>query len=252
MFAGDPSDVPVFVLGMPRSGTTLTEQIIASHPDVHGAGELRDLMQVAQQQVSNGLFQTFPDSLADLTPQTLSAWGRQYVDGLRQRAPDARRITDKMPANYLALGLIPLILPHAKIIHVKRNPVDTCVSCFTRLFNRHQDATYDLAELGRHYASYARLMQHWREVLPAGTFHEVQYEELVANTEQQARALIEYCGLEWNEACLDFHKTKRNIRTASVTQVRQPIYASSVERWRHYEKYLGPLLAGLGEFAPPV
>lgn len=242
--AGNPSDVPVFVLGMPRSGTTLTEQIIASHPDVFGAGELRDLMEVAQ---SGSL--PYPDNLAALDRATLAAWGDEYVRRLRARAPGAKRITDKMPANYFALGLIPLMLPNAKIIHVKRNPVDTCVSCFTRLFNRHQDATYDLHELGRHYASYARLMAHWRAVLPAPTFMEVQYEDIVADMEGQARRLIDWVGLPWNDACLAFHKTRRNIRTASVTQVRQPIYASSVERWRNYEKYLGPLLDGLGEFA---
>ena len=154
-----------------------------------------------------------------------------------------------MPANYLAMGLIPLMLPNARIIHVMRNPVDTCLSCFTRLFNRHQDATYDLHELGRHYATYARLMQHWRATLPAGSFMEVQYEDIVADMQGQARRLIDWVGLPWDEACLEFHKTERSIRTASVTQVRQPIYNSSVERWRHYEKYLGPLLDGLGEFA---
>ncbi|MDD5247610.1 MAG: tetratricopeptide repeat protein [Rhodocyclaceae bacterium] len=248
---GAASDVPVFVLGMPRSGTTLTEQIIASHPEVFGAGELADLMAIVQQPpVAGGNFLAYPENLAPLGRERLSAWGADYVARLVRRAPTARRITDKMPANYLALGLIPLMLPQARIVHVKRNPVDTCLSCFTRLFNRHQDATYDLAELGRHYASYARLMQHWRAVLP-GRFLEVQYEDIVADMEGQARRLIDFCGLEWDDACLAFHKTKRSIRTASVTQVRQPIYASSVERWRHYEAFLGPLLDALGEFAPP-
>lgn len=245
--AGDASDIPVFVLGMPRSGTTLTEQIIASHPLVHGAGELRDLMQVVQQPMNGQAFQAYPENLLQLNRENLTQWGQQYVSGLRQRAPDAKRITDKMPANYLAMGLIPLMLPNAKIIHVKRNPVDTCVSCFTRLFNRHQDATYDLAELGKHYSNYAKLMQHWRAVMPAGSFIEVQYEDIVADMEGQAKRLIDFVGLEWDEACLDFHKNTRNIRTASVTQVRQPIYTSSVERWRNYEQFLGPLLEALGE-----
>jgi hypothetical protein len=135
-------------------------------------------------------------------------------------------------------------------VHVRRNPVDTCVSCFTRLFQRHQDATYDLAELGRHYANYARLMEHWRKVLPEGSFLEVQYEDIVADMETQARRLIDWCGLEWDDACLEFHKNERSIRTASVTQVRQPIYTSSVERWRNYEQFLDPLLEALGEFRP--
>ncbi len=248
--AGDPSAVPVFVLGMPRSGTTLTEQIIASHPAVHGAGELRDWLRIVQQQTLDGTRQTFPENLAALTRETAAAWGRDYVLRLRQRAPHAARITDKMPANYLALGLIPLILSGAKIIHVARDPVDTCVSCFTRLFNHHQDATYDLYELGRHYADYARLMAHWRAVLPDGAFLEVAYEDIVADVESQARRLIDWIGLEWDAACLSFHETMRNVRTASVTQVRQPVYRSSVQRWRNYEKFLGPLFLGLGEYAP--
>ncbi len=245
--AGDASQVPIFVLGMPRSGTTLTEQIIASHPDVHGAGELPDLLAIAQRPL-NGM--GFPDNIRAIDRDRLAAWGADYVAGLRGRAPDAKRITDKMPANFFAVGLIHLMLPNAKIIHVNRNPVDTCLSCFTRLFNRKQNQTYDLAELGRYYVDYMRLMEHWRKVLPAGTFLDVQYEEIVADQEAQARRMLDYCGLEWNDACLDFHKHKRSIRTASVTQVRQPIYTSSVERWRPYEKHLGPLLDALGDLVP--
>jgi tetratricopeptide (TPR) repeat protein len=249
--AGDPSDVPVFVFGMPRSGTTLTEQIIASHPDVYGAGELHDLLLIAEKNTSGNYTPlTFPDNLRTLDQRTLSAWGAEYVAGLRQRAPNVQRITDKMPANYFAIGLIHLMLPNAKIIHVNRNPVDTCLSCYTRLFNRKQEHTYDLAELGQYYVHYARLMDHWRKVLPAGAFLDVQYEDIVADQEVQARRLIAYCELEWNPACLDFHNTKRSVRTASVTQVRQPIYTSSVERWRNYEKFLGPLMDALGDLAP--
>jgi tetratricopeptide (TPR) repeat protein len=245
--AGDPSQVPVFVLGMPRSGTTLTEQIIASHPDVHGAGELPDLLTIAQRQLQGV---GFPENIRAMDQQTLTAWGADYVSGLRQRAPEAKHITDKMPADFFAVGLIHLMLPNAKIIHVNRNPVDTCLSCFTRLFNRKQNQTYDLAELGRYYVDYVRLMDHWRKVLPAGAFLDVQYEDIVADQEAQARRMLDSCGLEWDEACLDFHKHKRSIRTASVTQVRQPIYNSSVERWRPYEKHLGPLLDALGDLVP--
>jgi tetratricopeptide (TPR) repeat protein len=249
--AGDPSSLPVFVLGMPRSGTTLTEQIIASHPEVYGAGELHDLLKVAHRNITGTTDAiVFPDNLRSLDHATLAAWGAEYVSGLQQRAPDARHITDKMPANFFAVGLIHLMLPNARIIHVNRNPVDTCLSCFTRLFNRKQEHTYDLAELGQYYVHYARLMEHWRKVLPAGAFLDVRYEDIVADQEAQARRLIAYCGLEWNDACLDFHNTKRSIRTASVTQVRQPIYSTSVERWRHYEKFLGPLLDALGDLVP--
>src|SRR5574340_384083 len=192
----------------------------------------------------------FPDNLPLLDRERLAAWGAEYVAGLRRRAPDAPHITDKMPENFLAVGLIHLMLPNAKIIHVNRNPVDTCLSCFTKLFNHKQEHTYDLAELGRYYADYARLMEHWRKLLPGGAFLDVQYEDIVADQEAQARRIIEYCGLEWNDACLDFHKNKRPISTASMTQARQPIYKSSVERWRPYEKFLGPLLDALGELVP--
>lgn len=245
--SGNPTDIPVFVLGMPRSGTTLTEQIIASHPSVHGAGELPHLMAIVHQNPDDDSLAAFPDNLTRLTEETLMRWGTDYSKRLQNHHKDARRITDKMPVNYLGLGLIPLMLPQARIIHVRRDPVDTCVSCFTRLFNRDQQATYDLYELGRHYRNYARLMEHWRRVLPPGSFLDVDYEEIIENQEAQARRLIDWIGLEWNDACVEFHKTKRNIRTASVTQVRQPIYKTSVARWRHYEKFLGPLLDGLGD-----
>lgn len=245
---GDSSRLPIFVLGMPRSGTTLTEQIIASHPDVHGAGELPDLMAIAQRDVA-GTGAVFPNNIPALDQAGLSAWAADYVAGLHRRARDARHITDKMPANFLAIGLIHVMLPNAKIIHVNRNPVDTCLSCFMQLFSSKQEHTYDLSELGRYYVDYARLMEHWRSVLPAGAFLDVQYEDIVTDQETQARRIIDFCGLEWNDACVDFHKNKRSICTASVTQVRQPIYKSSVERWRPYEKFLGPLLDALGDLA---
>ena len=233
---------PVFVLGMPRSGTTLTEQILASHPLVHGAGELKTLMEVMNVKQPSGQGFGFPTSLQYVTPETMTQWGQNYVSLLREHSDDALRITDKMPINYLALGMISLILPKATIIHVQRNPLDTCLSCFTCLFNRHQEATYNLSELGRHYVNYIRIMQHWRNILPAGRFLEVRYEDIVADTEVQARRLIEAAGLPWDAGCLDFHKNKRAIRTASVKQVRQPIYQSSLDRWKRYEKFLGPLL----------
>jgi len=241
---GDPSHVPIFVLGMPRSGTTLTEQIIASHPEVHGAGELPDLTAIAKRLIAGT---TYPDNMLLLDPARLTDWGAEYVAGLQRRAPDNQRITDKMPGNFLAVGLIHLMLPNAKIIHVKRNPADTCLSCFNTIFTSGQEYSYDLSELGRYYADYARLMEHWRQVLPDSAFLEVQYEDIVADQEVQARRLIEYCGLAWDDACLDFHKNKRAVLTASASQVRRPLYRSSVERWRNYEQFLTPLLNELEE-----
>lgn len=243
--AGCQSDLPIFVLGMPRSGTTLTETILASHPDVFGAGELHDIIQIAAHARVEGI--GYPRNMCGIEQADLSAMGAQYVAGLRSRAPGSPRITDKMPANFHYLGLIHLMLPNAKIVHVKRNPVDTCLSNYTRLFNRSQYQSYDLTEVGRYYLHYARLMEHWRMVLPADAFYEIQYEELVADQEGQARALLKYCGLEWNDACMDFYKTERVVRTASITQVRQPIYTSSVEKWRKYQNHLEPLLQVLSD-----
>lgn len=248
--AGDPSDMPIFVLGMPRSGTTLVETIIASHPMVHGAGELTDLLDIAAQPYPDGDSPGYPLSLRDVTQDALTAMGARYVEGVSVRADAVRHITDKNPFNFLALGLIHLIMPNAKIVHVRRNPLDTCLSGFTQLFNADTQAySYDLAEIGGYYANYARLMEHWYDVLPDGAFCELQYEELVADKEGQIRRLIDYCGLEWNDACLESHKSGRSVKTASITQVRQPVYTSSVGRWRHYEEYLQPLLDALGRYA---
>jgi tetratricopeptide (TPR) repeat protein len=244
--AGDPAEQPVFILGMPRSGTTLTEQIVASHPQVHGAGELTLLLDV----IGSGASDPFPDSVRGLSRDRAARMGAAYAQRLRDAAPDALRITDKMPANYLAVGLIHVLLPNAKIIHVQRDPVDTCLSCFTRLFATGQEWSYDLVELGRHYVNYTKIMNHWREVLPSDAFLEVRYEDVVGNLESEARRIVAYCGLEWDEACLAFHQNKRSVRTASVRQVRQPIYRTSIARWRKYEAQLQPLLQVLGELTP--
>jgi hypothetical protein len=182
--------------------------------------------------------------------EDFTALGARYVKGLQERCPEARHITDKMPANFFAVGLIHLMLPNARIVHINRNPIDTCLSCFTRMFNNGQFHTYNLTELGLYYRNYVKLMNHWRQVLPAGSFLDLQYEELVTDKEEQTRRLIEFCGLEWNDACLESHKNERSIRTASVTQVRQPVYTSSIERWKRYESFLQPLIKALGDIAP--
>ncbi len=237
--AGHPSDLPVFVLGMPRSGTTLVEQIISSHPEVHGMGELRELFNIVERGGTEHQSER----------EKIAGWGKDYIGAMQVRAPHASRITDKMPTHFFAIGLIHLMLPNAKIIHVRRSPLDNCLSCFTQLFNSAHEYSYDLAELGRYYVGYAGLMEHWRRVLPEGAFLEVDYEDVVSDPEGQARRMVEYCGLEWNAACLDFHRNERPIQTASVMQVRQPMYRSSVGRWRHYEPYLAPLIDALGDLA---
>jgi hypothetical protein len=189
----------------------------------------------------------YPEFATVLLPQELRRIAEAYVDRLSRHAPSAERITDKMPSNFYFVGLIHLALPGAKIIHANRNPVDTCLSCFSKLFAGEQSQTYDLAELGRYYRAYHGLMAHWRQALPPGAFLDVHYEEVVADTEGQARRILDYCGLPWDPRVLDFHRTQRPVKTASASQVRRPIYGSSVARWRNYESHLGPLLAELGD-----
>ena len=248
--SGASTRKPIFVLGMPRSGTTLVEQILASHPRVAGAGELKDLNDTVNSvRGADGKTAPFPEFLPVLSGNDLARIGETYAAKLARHAPSAERITDKMPSNFYFLGLIHLALPGAKIIHTNRNPVDTCVSCFSKLFAGEQSQTYDLGELGRYYRAYHGLMAHWRQVLPAGAFLDVTYEEVVADTEGQARRILDFCGLAWDAKVLDFHRTERPVKTASSSQVRQPIYNSSVARWRNYEKFLQPLLAELGDLA---
>ena len=234
---GDPSALPIFIVGMPRSGTTLVEQILASHPLVHGGGERRD----------------FETAVAGLDPggDGLRRVGARYVERARALAPAATRVTDKMPGNFRHAGAIHLALPNARIIDVRRDPTDTCFSCFATLFGGDLPYAYDLGELGRYYRAYAALMAHWREVLPESVMLEVRYEALVADFEPQARRLVAHCGLDWDAACLDFHKTQRAVWTASAVQVRQPLYRTSVGRARSYERMLGPLRAALDGAGAP-
>ena len=235
---GNPSSSPIFVIGMPRSGTTLVEQILASHPQVIGAGEL-----TALRQVTDGVG-PYPESMLQLSPERVTAMGAEYI---ARTAPIATRsrLVDKMPANFLYAALIRLILPNARIIHCRRDAADTCLSCYTKLFAAEQLFSYDLAELGRFHRAYERLMAHWRGLLPADRFFEIQYEDVVDDMPAQSRRMVEWLGLPWDEACLRFHETKRVVRTASLSQVRQPIYTSSKGRSRVYRDYLGPLLAAL-------
>jgi len=237
---GDPSTVPVFIIGMPRSGTTLVEQILAAHPMVYGGGELNDFEAVMAS--LRGLI----TARSGLGREELHQIGIHYLQRVRKIAPMAERITNKMPGNFRYVGLIRLAFPNARIIHIRRDPLDTCLSCFSILFmHDYQRFSYDLAELGRYYRAYTALMEHWREVLPLEHILEVQYEELVVNFEPLARRIVAYCGLDWDAACLEFHKTKRPVWTASAIQVRQPIYRSSIGRWKAYEDMLRPLSEAL-------
>jgi tetratricopeptide (TPR) repeat protein len=240
---GNPSAAPIFIVGLPRSGTTLIEQIIASHPGVFGAGELRDMARLAER-LSGPDGAQFPEAVATMPPDELRRLGSDYLRGIRRRAPDALRITDKMPGNFALVGLIRLALPNARIIHACRDVRDAALSCFSILFSRGHAYSYERAELGRYCRAHLRVMAHWREVLP-DAFLEVRYEDVVDDLESQARRIIAYCGLEWDDACLDFHRTQRPVHTASATQVRQPIYRGSIGRWRVHEPCLRPLLDAL-------
>jgi tetratricopeptide (TPR) repeat protein len=243
---GDPSPVPIFVLGMPRSGSSLIEQILASHPLIHGAGELEDLEKLANT-ASNagGRPVPYPEYVPDLDGAAVRRMAQAYLARL-PAPPDGKvRIVDKLPINFVHIGLIRLILPNARIVHTVRDPIDTCVSCYSRLFTFGQEFTYDLAELGRYYRRYRDLMAHWQSVLPPGAMLDVSYEEVVDDLEGQARRLIDYCGLPWDDRCLSFHQTVRPVRTASAAQVRKPLFRGSLQRWRKYQAGLGPLLQEL-------
>jgi tetratricopeptide (TPR) repeat protein len=243
---GYPSPAPIFIVGMPRSGTSLVEQILASHPKVFGAGELYEMGTLADSIRGAGDIE-FPEAVAELSGDRLRTIGKSYVDAIRALAPNAERITDKMPGNFANVGLIHLALPNARIIHTCRDPRDTATSCFSLLFALGHAYSYDLAELGRYLRAYQKLMRHWHQLLPEGVMIDVQYETLVSDLEAQAKRIVAHCGLEWDDACLSFYEAKRPVRTASVIQVRQPIYGSSVGRWRAYESELQPLLSELSK-----
>lgn len=237
---GSPSDKPVFVVGMPRSGTTLIEQILGSHPDIYPAGELRDIGMLA----ANSEAATVQGNGAGI--EDLAGMAAQYLASITAMSEGRSHVVDKMPANFLHVGMIHAMFPNARIIHSRRDPVDTCLSCYSKLFGSEQSFAYDLAELGQFYLGYRELMAHWRNVLPADRFIEVDYEAVVGNCEAEARRLTDFIGVPWNDACLAFHQSRRPVRTASVNQVREPLYTTSVGRWRPYAKHLSPLLAAFG------
>ena len=241
-FAGIDDERPVFIIGMPRSGSTLVEQIISSHPGIYGAGEVKYLSRAI------GLLRDrfpslpkYPQMMNKITPAQMDIVAKGYIKAISAGAGDATRITDKLLTNYFFAGLIHLLFPKAKFINTMRDPVDTCLSGFTKLFKDDMPHSYDLGELGRYYGKYREMMQHWNEVLPKGVLHTVQYENVVADTEKEAKKLIKFLGLDWNSKCLEFHKSDRPVKTASVAQVRKPIYKTAVKRWKKYGAGLKPL-----------
>jgi len=244
--AGVADRTPIFVLGMPRSGTSLVEQILASHPEVQGAGELFHLSDAVTDRFGRFESPAFFEALAQAVPGDFRQTGERYVSQLRRHSAEARFITDKMPLNFRYIGLIRLALPNAKVIHCRRDPMATCLSLFKTLFHGNgNNFAYGLAEIGGFHKLYQDWMAHCHAVLP-GFVHDVRYEDLVTGPEPQVRALLDHCGLEWNGACLRPHETKRQVRTASSAQVRAPIHTGSLALWEKYGDRLAPLKQALG------
>lgn len=246
---GISSEVPVFVLGMPRSGTTLTEQICASHPNVHGAGELSKLRRVANGiGLRTGATETLSRSILSITPELSRTLATEHLSYLRELAPEALRVIDKTPHNFELVGLIFLLFPNARVIHCRRDAIDNCVSCFALNFSEEHSYNSDLHLLGLYYREYVRLMGHWKKVFP-GRIFENPYEALIKDQEAQSRQIIDCLGLPWDDACLRFFDREGSVNTPSRWQVRQPIYASSVKRWKNYETQIQPLIQALGDLA---
>lgn len=244
---GSADATPIVIVGMPRSGTTLVEQILASHPKVAGGGELSDLRQVIAADLRSRQLHNLIDGIATLDSTSAAHLGDAYAAKLKRHSEsDAAHVTDKMPGNFLFVGLLRVMLPRARVIHCRRDPLDTCWSIYKHLFTGHQPFAYDLEELGRFYRLYRKVMAHWAEVLP-GYVLEFDYESLVHDQEGATRQLLDFCGLSWDDRCLDFHHTARGVRTASLAQVRKPVYKSSIGAWKRYADRLGPLIAALGD-----
>ena len=242
---GDPDSAPIFIVGLPRSGSTLLEQILSSHSLVDGTHELPDLGKAVRSNRKLGNPEVrYPRSLIDIDADAFRQFGSEYIERTRRHRGDRPFFTDKNPNNFVHVGLLHLILPNAKIINALRHPLDSCYGSYKQLFASGQPFTYDLVEIGEYYLQYQRLMDHWNEVLP-GTVLDVHYEDVVADLEGQVRRILDYCELDFEASCLRFHETSRAVKTASSEQVRKPIYTSAVHTWRHYEAHLGPLIETL-------
>jgi tetratricopeptide (TPR) repeat protein len=247
---GTEDETPVFILGMPRSGTSLLEQILASHPDIYGAGELKFLGGVIENMIIVNNAIHIGEKEPIFSKESKTSWkerGDRYIQQLRKLAGEGpKRIVDKMPGNYNYVGMIHALMPKARIIHSQRHPVDTCLSCYRILFSEGQLWSYELTDLAHQYRKYWSIMEHWRAQFP-GLMYEVFYEQTVSDVENQARSLIEHLGLPWDENCLRFHQTDRVVKTASASQVRKPIYQSSAYKWKKFEAHLAPLIEELAD-----
>ncbi|GGN54359.1 hypothetical protein GCM10011349_29980 [Novosphingobium indicum] len=247
---GHPAPDPIFIVGLPRAGSTLLEQILASHPMIDGTLELPDILALAHRLRGRRAGESrYPQILHDLTGEQLAGMGKGYIESTSIHRQGAPLFIDKMPNNFRHIGLIHLILPNARIIDARRTPMDCCFSGFKQLFAEGQEFTYGLEQVGRYYADYVKLMDHWDAVLP-GKVLRVQHEDVIDDLEGQVRRMLDYIGVPFDQACMDFHKTDRAVRTASSEQVRQPISRAGVDAWKPYEAWLQPLRDALGDLAP--
>lgn len=246
-FAGNPSRLPIFIVGMPRSGSTLVEQILSSHPKIFGAGETKEFSRrLGALRSRFPSLPKYPALVTKMKPEHFAILSDGYLGAIGEAAGTAARATDKLLTNYYFVGLLHVLFPNARFINTRRNPVDTCWSAFTKLFKDDMPHSYDFGELGRYYRKYEELMDHWQAVLPRGTIKTVVYEDVVNDVEACAREIVDFVGLPWDPACLAFHESDRPVKTASVVQVRKPVYRSSVERWRRYGAEIQPLVDALG------
>lgn len=247
--AENTSTLPIFIVGMPRSGTSLAEQVLASHPDVFGAGELENMYHMVQK-IGSELKpeNSYPQCLDNMSSDYATRLASEHIATLQAMAPDAKYVVDKMPHNFLNLGVSNLLFPNATVIHCKRSSVDTCLSIFFQHFNKHHAYSNSLGMLGKYYNIYADMMEHWKKTLDINII-ELEYEKVIANPEEEMRTLLEQCGIGWDPACLKFHENKRTVMTPSYDQVRRPIYTSSVAKWKKYEHHLADLINSLGERA---
>jgi hypothetical protein len=244
---GDPDPAPIFIVGLPRSGSTLVEQILASHSRVEGTFELPNILAVVRElDHKDEAHDAYPESVRQLEPAQLTALGRRYLHEVASLRSDRPFFIDKMPNNFSHIGLIHSMLPEARIIDVRRHPMDACFSTYKQYFAEGQSFSYSLDHLGRYYRSYLELMDHWDRVLP-GRVLRVRYERLVEHPAREIRRLLAHCGLSFEPGCLEFHATKRAVRTASAEQVRQPLYRTGIGHWRHFEAELEPLRSALGD-----
>lgn len=246
--SGSTKKTPIFIIGMPRSGTSLVEQILSSHSEVYGAGELKYISNYASELNAQQINQkTYPDCMLDVHPSELLRLSKDYVEKLIEMSGGSPRVTDKMPANFIYLGLIYQLFPDAKVLHCVRDPLDTCLSCYSNFFSGAYTYTYDLDDLGFYYRSYERLMKLWKHSLPIKIF-DVNYEELVNDQEKGTRNILKYCELPWEQECMTFYNTDRTVATASTDQVRKPMYTSSIGKWHRYEQHVKPLIDALENY----